>query len=511
MTLSLALALTMVAPAEAPIVAVSIFKNGYAFAVREAAIPAGGEVDLSVPSSAVLGTYWIGGSPGVSIQSIRTTTVETEVERNAQSVDELLAMNVGRKVRLEVSQEHASQSWAVEGKLLSADGQIAIVEGNGMRTTVPKSGINRLVSFEGDYLVYASKVKRSTVVVRVRATGPKDGKLTLTALQPGLSWVPVYRADISDPKKLRLLARASLINDLADLTKIPARLVVGFPNVRYLGQVDPLVSGATLDQTLRGLNAPGGGGGLGGGIMNQARGQVAADADFFQGISEQAQGGEQLEDLFFYNLPNLALKKGDRSYNLLFESEAEYRHIYTLDVDDQSAVYAQQREAPIRQAALDVWHTVRFPNSSGVPLTTGVATVFKDGEILGQDQMSYTSRGAEAALRITKALDVNATALEEEVSRERGFIKRDNVSLLDRVTVKGVIEIVNRKDKAVEMRVVKTLTGETVEVGQGGEAKKTPAGLGQRNPVTQIVWKPQVGKGQTTRLTYTYQLLTPSY
>lgn len=514
-------ALAATPPAEVvdpPIVAASLFKNGYAYVVRQTPLPAGSEITLRVPETAVLGTFWIAGSEGVKIGEVTSTTVETEGQRNAGSLDELLAWNVGRKVRLESTTVHSQQSWAVEGKLLSADGAFVIIEGNGYRNAVPKSSINRLVSFEGDFLVYSQKVKQVSRVLRIRATGPAGAKLMLTAMQPGMSWVPAYRADITDDKKLKLVARATLFNELGDLDGIQAKLVVGFPNVAYLGVTEPLVSPAGMAQFLRAVGDTGGAPGVpggSGGMANQMAGREAgADADFFGSFEPGTAGGEQLEDLFFYTLPNVRLKVGERSYLVLFESEAEYKRVFTLDVPDRSGVYANGQAAwrggPTVNEPLDVWHTVRFPNTAGVPLTTGVATVVKSGEVLGQDRMTYTSRGAEASLRIAKALDIRADALEEEVTRERGFVVRDGRPVYDRVTVKGTVEIVNRKDTDVTMRVTKSFAGEAVEVGQGGTATKTPAGLGQLNPYTQLVWKPEVKKGETLRLTFTYQLLTPT-
>jgi hypothetical protein len=507
------------APVDPPIVAASLFKNGYAYVVRQTALPAGGELVLRMPETAVLGTFWIAGSPGVKIGEVTSTTVETESERNATNLDELLAWNVGRKVRLEATTVHSQQSWAVEGKLLSADGQFAVIEGNGMRNAVAKSSINRLVSFEGEFLVYSQKVKQIARVLRIRATGPTDGQIMVTAMQPGMSWVPAYRADITDDKKLKLVARATLFNELGNLDGIQAKLVVGFPNVAYLGVTEPLVSPAGLAQFLRAVGdaggAPGAPMGGSGGMANQmAARESTGDADFFGSFEPGTSGGEQLEDLFFYTLPNVRLKVGERSYLVLFETEAEYKRVFTLDVPDRSGVYASGQDAwrggPTVNEPLDVWHTVRFPNTAGVPLTTGVATVVKSGEVLGQDRISYTSRGAEASLRIAKALDIRADALEEEVTRERGFVVRDGRPIYDRVTVRGTVEITNRKETAVTMRVTKSFAGEATEVGQGGEATKTPAGLGQLNPYTRVVWKPEVKKGETMRLTFTYQLLTPS-
>ena len=128
---------------------------------------------------------------------------------------------------------------------------------------------------------------------------------------------------------------------------------------------------------------------------------------------------------------------------------------------------------------------------------------------MGQDLMMYTSAGSEASVKVTKALEIHAEAAEEEVTRERGVLKIENRAVFDKVTVKGTIEITNNKPKAVQLRVSKVTSGE-VTVANGGAVKKTPAGLRQVNPVSQIQWKPKLEPGKSIRLEYTVTLYIPS-
>ena len=122
-----------------------------------------------------------------------------------------------------------------------------------------------------------------------------------------------------------------------------------------------------------------------------------------------------------------------------------YDDLYTWDIAD-FVENAQYRPQPPDNETQDVWHTIRFTNTSKQPFSTGVATIFKDNQIIGQDTMRYASPGGKAELQITKAMDVSADQLEEEISRDRGALKNTyNTITHDLVTLKGTLTLVNRK------------------------------------------------------------------
>jgi len=68
-------ALTLAAPpapmADMTVVGASLFKNGYAVVLREAPIPASGEVTIAAPPTSSLGSLWVTASKGVKIKQER--------------------------------------------------------------------------------------------------------------------------------------------------------------------------------------------------------------------------------------------------------------------------------------------------------------------------------------------------------------------------------------------------------------------------------------------------------
>ena len=159
----------------------------------------------------------------------------------------------------------------------------------------------------------------------------------------------------------------------------------------------------------------------------------------------------------------------------------------------------------------DVWHALKFKNTSTMPWTTGPATIFKNDEILGQDESRYTAVGADALIKITKALDVRADQSEEEEARERGALKMYSATPThDLVTVKGTLEMQNRKGEAIKVKVTKDITGEVV--GSTGDPKlaKTTKGLRDVNTHARLEWTTTIPAGKTITLTYTYKVYVPT-
>lgn len=493
-------------PAEGKVVAASLFKNGYAMVVREADLDANGRATLKPPGGTVMGTLWISASTGAELQKVTLTKVETRGQRDVQNLDELLAANIEKNITVETTSSFQGQTTVVKGRLISATGPMIVLEQENDRVALFKSAIVRVLAADHG-LAFKAPTSTSENVILVEAKN--KGKAYMVSLQQGMTWSPAYQISLVDEKTLRLVGKATILNDLAPLDKVDVSLVTGFPNVRFLNVLDPLASGQSVMEYIQSLaystvnpeyrrdmiqnQAPGGFGG--------ARGALEQE-------QQQPTGsGAQLEDLFLYKQPNVTLKVGERGSFTILDARAEYRQEYEVQIPDVD--WNNPRPVATTDNPLDVWHTLKFKNTTGQPLTTAPALTLKDDQILGQDLMNYTSAGSEAKVRVTKALDIHVEAIDEETARERGALKIENRATYDKVTLKGTIELVNTKPKAVQMRVEKLATGEVTDAS-GGTVKKTPAGLRQVNPVSQIVWTPILEPNKPLRLTYQVTVFVPS-
>jgi hypothetical protein len=494
------------------VVSASLFKNGYAVIVREVPLT-GSETFVDVLPQGALGTLWISGSKGVRFDEIVNTQVEAAQLVNASSLEDLLTLNIGKTLVLGITTDDETVGHKVTGKLVNASGALVVVEVDGKTLAFNKGWVTSVSSKTGD-LIYSSKVMTTKRGLRIKALAPEGSKAYIVSLERGAMWAPAYSIDITDPAKLKITAKAVIINDLADFDEIDARLVTGFPNVPYAGTVDPLVMPGRTEEFVSALMRLGTptsyrGGNAGGQMMTQNSLRADARGDFDGAFTPSAVPGEQLEDLFFYTQPKINLKKGDRGYYVLFANDLDYSHLYTWDVDEggipQDFSYSGAQEGPG-----DIWHCLKFKNESKQPWTTAPATTFKNNEILGQDMMTYTSRGAETLLKITKALDIRGDKKLEEVARERAALKDIHGNpTYDLVTVKETFELSNRKAEKVKVRVKRYLRGETVSSTGNPKVEKTAKGLLEVNPVLKVEWNSEIEPGKTLTLVYTYKTYVP--
>jgi hypothetical protein len=498
---------------QAHIVATSMFKNGYAVVLREIKIPGPGTYSLSQFPNASLGTLWFSTSAGTTIDRLKTQTVWTTSKGDIGSLNEVIAANVGRSVTLVLN---TNQS--LRGKIESASGDIVVLSQGGGNVVLSKASITRV---ESSAPLVHTQLSPNAQRMLVFDMGGKPGWVSMISLERGLTWVPGYAVDITDKKKLMITAKSTVLNDLENLSGVDARFVTGFPNVPFAGIVDPLVSGQNVDAFLGFLQSPagfsagaqsrGGGGGFGGGARMMTQNAASMQDDLRMvpgsGMGTSPFAGEQVEDLFFYKQPNVSLDRGEKAYYTLFRAEAPYKEVYTWDIPNPVVNNVQYQNPGDNPQPQDVWHTLEFQNTSGQPFTTAVATTFKGGQILGQDMINYVSAGSTAELKVTKALDIRAESSEEEVSRDRGAIKySNNQPMYDLVTMRGTLQVTNRKSESVTLRIRHDFTGELVSADGSPDMKKTAKGLTEMNPSGRLAWKPTVEAGQSLTLSYSYKI-----
>ena len=499
------------------VVSVSMFKNGFAFITRKISVKDGVANIVEVPRAS-LGTLWFWAPEG-EIQNVSTAEDEMKkkVDVNLQNFDQLVSKNVGKAVVIE-----SNTSAILEGKIKAADGELLVIETSSGSVAIQKSAIKNLRTQDTGF-VWKQTIETTSQEKYYRIkTDRKAHEIMMMSLEKGVTWAPGYAIDITNPDKLTLASKATVLNDLLDLKNVPARLITGFPNMQFKDILDPFTANMPGDQWLSSLSTSGGagfggggfrGGGQGGQMMAQNAYAPIADREVnWGGNSTGEVGGEQISDLFFYDLPKFESKKGSRLYQNLFRFDAEYKHIYTWEIDDQVDANGNYKPvSPTGPEVQDVWHTIKFKNGASKPLTTAPATIINKGELIGQTMMNYCTADGDCDVKINKALDVRADASEEEVSRDRGAIKdRYNNPRFDLVTVKGTLLVMNGRRDKVQMTIMKNLTGEVISNTGNPVVTKTTRGLRQVNTTSKLTWKPEVKSGEKLTLEYSYKLYVPA-
>lgn len=483
-------------PTDGKVVSASLFKNGYAVVVREWDLPGGGRIDAA-PIDGVLGTLWITATNGVTIKSVTATQLEATSRAPAGSIAEILRANVGREATVTVGEK------TFGGKILGVSESLVLLQGGEGVQALLLGTISRA---QGPGLVWEVERKSKSPMLRIDATGPVGGKVRILSLERGATWAPSYLLDISDPKSLALTAKATLLTDRIDLSQASVRLITGFPNIPYLRLLDPLSAAQSLDQfvsSLISIGTPADFRGPGGQMAQNAMRRESFE-DAFPAIDA---AGMRSEDLFFYPMPKVGLKPGDRGMFVLFEAKSPYRHLYECELGE-AGLESAFRSNPGDAAPPDVWHSVSFTNASGKPLTTGPAVTLQNGEILGQDLMNYAAENAPMTVKITKALDVAVESSDEELSRTpREFQQGGTRFSVNDIVLQGTIRIVNRKAELIDLQLKRDVNGEILEAQGNPKQTGLAKDLTALNPRTRLTWSVPVKPGETLVLTYRYRVV----
>jgi hypothetical protein len=341
-------------------------------------------------------------------------------------------------------------------------------------------------------------------------------KVTVSYLTRGVTWMPSYLIDLSDPKTAKFSAHAIIINEVTDFKNVKVQLVTGFPNIKFGEILNPIAKSQTLAEFLNALSGSTSGRSGGRNIMTQQAvmsNSVGSESDEISAAPaySTAAEGAVAEDLFFYPVKNLTLLKDETAWIPLFTAEMPYRHIYMWKIEDfLTKEERYQSETQERKNAEEVWHSCRLVNSLDMPLTTAAAEFMTDGEFTGQDVCYYTAPKGETTIRINKALNVSADQAEIEVDRKRNASVFHGTQY-DLVTVRGELKIRNKLKKEIDVEITKELSGEVLESQPKCKDVKTAKGLKQINPKHILTWEIELKSGEEQKMIYQYQVYVRNY
>ncbi|MBS1718190.1 MAG: hypothetical protein JSS72_10720 [Armatimonadetes bacterium] len=491
MTLLALIACLTATHAQPSITKATLFKNGYAVVTREVPLdPSGVTEILDIPNYA-MGTLWIESTDGAKLESIINGTQIVASNANAASMLDMLTLNIGKQVSLVTS-----VGGPIEGKLLIATAELISVETTDGVTSLATSMVYRASIRDAETKRSGSSSRR---VIKVKSRG--KGKLRMTGIEQGLTWIPSYTVQLDSQMNADLTGKCTIADDLAPLSGVKLSLVTGFPNLPFITVSDPFTAIGNVMGMLSMLDmAKRDAGGGAYQLQNSAR--ESSYAPSAAPMPNLPGSVEQEGDLAYYSFDLASLNPGERYYAHLFSGKAKARNVYTLEIPD-SVTLEDRYQA--QQGPIEVWNTLRFKNPIASPLTTAPAAVYENDRLIGQGILNYTSVGGEANIQISKALDIKAQMVEEEVSRERNQLNRYG-NYWDLVTVKGTIQIVNGKREPAVMEITKHLTGEITDDASGAKVVKLAKGLTAQNVQSELKWNPTIEPGKSTTLSYTYKV-----
>lgn len=200
-------------------------------------------------------------------------------------------------------------------------------------------------------------------------------------------------------------------------------------------------------------------------------------ADYLD-LGPEIKGIQDNEDLFVFSLDHITLKKGQRMVLPIAEYTLDYEDVYTVDISfapplemrrnfnsDQHLQLAKLFHAP------KAIHKIRLKNESEYPLTTAPATILKDGRVLAQGMITYTSIGGTGDLEVTTAVNIKVKTSDQQVTTTPDAVKWNGDSYT-KVDMLGTIELTNFSDKPVTVHAKRSVLGVMDEATEQGTVKQ---------------------------------------
>ena len=491
------------------IIKMDVFKNGSAFVVNEGKIhlTQGVGTIQDIPNAA-FGTLWIAPlEKGIQIEEVKATKGKKTIKKNAESLIDILKANVGQKI---IWQHHSEKILTTSATLESVNGTddriiIMLRNGDGIITAQVSAyydyfefpaGCNKQID---DTLSYSS-LQIKTNSLQTEAT------FQLVYFQSGIGWTPSYRIELVDDKTAQLVLSSSLINDVQDLNTASLNLVVGFPHFLYSDIQSPLTMKQSLFQFLQSLSgadnpyksaysSP-----LANqSVMYELQSAAPDEADF--GGFKSLEGSAE-EDLFFYDLPKVTLRKGERGQYNIFSAKVPYTHIFEVNLPNalHGDQYSSEKKEPY-----EVWHSIKLENKTSQPWTTGSAITFQNGKPLGQDILRYTAVKSFTTVKITQSPDIHVTEEEKETARKEDVRKKDGY-FYDLVTITGEIVINNFKNKDARIIVTRPVTGKIITADDKPKIIQPAMMRNALNLENHVEWEVSVKAGEEKKISYTYEI-----
>lgn len=385
-----------------------------------------------------------------------------------------------------------------------------------LETAKGREYINRqrilTVSAEGPFGPVHHKVEKPVLLFDVSSG---SGKIHISYLARGMTWLPAYTVDTSDPTTLTIRQSAVVRNELMDLKSTALDLISGYPNIKFSHVDSPLNPDTPLATFFQQLNSRGDSSASSMSQMVSFNSIAPAAAN---PLPQNPEVGSTGSDIHYQPVGKHDLLRGDSIFLAIASGKSPYTRIVEWIVPDFRDPNGRRSSNRSNDAAPDPedqpWDALCFTNPFKFPMTTAPASVMEAGKFRGQSLSQWVNPGQAATVRVTQALSIRAQASEVEEQNTRSNPKPENISWFygsrhQRITINGTLQIHNFRSTEVPMRIHCRFSGALVDA----DANPTTTLLNESsgiNPRSEIAWTSILLKpGEEQSLHYRYYLWIP--
>lgn len=513
----------------APIVSVSLYKNGNAFLTRKIT-PEKGVATVEIPACLPsYGTFWHTAKAPVKVSTVsepgtvRVTfradpqmgTLIAEAEKNPDRVVTFMAPWEG-----EPEKASPSTLFTVTGECVSREVQYGIRLASGSMVKIDTTLIVASTGLD-------DPATGKALASRYWKFEGSDEPFGIQYLTGGATWAPSYLLVFGKDGKADLLMNAEIRNEIADWQDVDVSLISGFPSIQYADS-RALIGGLELAQFVQGV-----GGAESGAVLRKARGGMMGQGmmmNYAPACVEDACLGEAKSaayqavgmsdgagtDIHYRPIGKLSLKKGETVALPLGSKTTDYKRIVDWNIADRRDYWGRLSRNDDSAEGQVLWDSVKFNNPFEFPLTTGAIEIVEDGRIVGQAQCAWTNPGDETLVKITKALSVKGRCEEEgdgkgarskisSLAADERFHYDDHDYRKETITAK--IRVQNFRKEVASLNVKKVFSGELVESDlKPTKTRNLPVRDGRVNVERELTWEFDLQPGETKEIKVVYWL-----
>lgn len=495
---------------------ITVFKDATAFVELEGKCQVSDhQTELTLPSNQdkyvavnriILGTLEIEARDNkiVTQQSILTPSIGVPLK----SIDELFEKNIGLLIRIKLKEgdELTGEIFALDeekgSRYNTIIGEKILILKNEERWSFVKIADIRDFQFLSKPQLQKPSSKRS-----LQLTFDKDKSqqaIKLSYLRKGITWIPNYIITLKDNNKLRLNLKAKVINDTEDMDQIDLNLAVGVPTFKYSTMDSPLISNISVLNFIKNMTN------LESKSNKITRNSGLSQLDIAPRETNTSNGkypivkGDTKNDIFLYKLKSVSMKKGERSSFDITSLECSYEDIFTVNLGTNNFMHSNNYKP---QNTHNIWHTLKFDNTSGLPLSTGPAFFKKVSNKnnlitpISQGRLNYTPYGETCYLKMSVTPNVSIQDSDEVISKENA--PSFYYSVVKKI--QGEIKVTNFKNEKLKLQINRDIAcAELTKSSENWSVINTQYQLFQYNQVYKVLWDLEVEPGQTKVITYEY-------
>ncbi len=487
-----------------PIHEITVFKDGHAFIQHNGRMPVdeNGKIVMDYLPAPVLGTFWpYVDDENATLQSVVSGTRMVEMERTALTIREMIEANIGAHVIIRENnvpyeatlvgvptrstEEQKSYAAPMASPQLPVKSDLVLVRTTQGIKTVPFSSISDLTFVEPQNNKVREEAFRNrlTLGLQWKNKAGNEANVGMVYLQKGIRWIPSYSISIDGNGKAVLKLEATLINELIDVHDVTANLVIGVPSFAFKDSLDPISLREDIARLFSNFqNNSRTAYAFSNAIMSQRLMPTVGNESTQPGgetmnLGPELGGSSKSEDLYMFTIDHVTLKKGERMVLPFAQYEVSYEDVYALDIPIAPPMEVLQHLNQTERMNIlhadfspTVMHKIRIENKSEHPFTTAPAMILKDGRIVAQGMMTYTSIGGHADIELTTAVDINVKKSDNETKRTPNAVEwnRDHYTRID---LEGKITLKNFKTQPVTVEITRHVLGNLDTVGEDGEMK----------------------------------------